>query len=70
MLFPISLGFLNSGEKLIRGNAGMHDLVHALKWVKENIGNFSGNPDSVTIFGESAGGNLVISMKRILDFGL
>ncbi|CAL8090407.1 unnamed protein product [Orchesella dallaii] len=54
-----ALGFLNSGDHLIRGNQGMKDLVLALKWVKHNIRNFSGDPNSVTLFGESAGGGAV-----------
>jgi para-nitrobenzyl esterase len=36
--------------------AGMHDIVAALAWVKEEIGQFGGDPDNVTIFGESGGG--------------
>ena len=37
-------------------NLGMEDIVAALKWVKENIAKFGGDPDNVTIFGQSGGG--------------
>ena len=38
------------------GQAGMLDIVHALKWVRTNIARFGGDPDRVMIFGQSGGG--------------
>jgi para-nitrobenzyl esterase len=41
------------------GNAGVLDLIAALRWVRENIDRFGGDPGNVTIFGESGGGGKV-----------
>lgn len=48
-------------EKIFDTNNGLRDQLAALKWVKENIVNFGGDPDNITIFGESAGAASVIN---------
>lgn len=60
------LGFLDLsayGEKYTQsGNAGLLDIVAALEWIKSNIGNFGGDENNVTIFGQSGGGGKVSTL--------
>ncbi|HIL94829.1 MAG TPA: carboxylesterase/lipase family protein [Pseudomonadales bacterium] len=60
------LGFLDlSGfDKAYAGSAsnGIRDQILALKWVHDNIGDYGGDADNVTIFGESSGGTSVASL--------
>ena len=50
------LGEFGAEEYATSGNQGMLDIVDALKWVKENIASFGGDPGNVFVFGESGGG--------------
>jgi para-nitrobenzyl esterase len=50
------LGELGGQEYATSGNQGLLDIRDALKWVRENIEAFGGDPDNVMIFGESGGG--------------
>lgn len=52
-------GFLTTGDNQLKGNWGLWDQKLAIEWVKNNIAEYGGNPESITIFGESAGGRSV-----------
>merc|ERR1719348_230682 len=50
-----SLAFLYFDTTDVPGNAGMFDQLMAMTWVKDNIASFGGNPNNITLMGESAG---------------
>ena len=60
------LGFLDLssfGEEYANsGNLGMMDIVAALTWAKENIAAFGGDPDNITVFGQSGGGRKILNL--------
>lgn len=64
-------GFLFLGDsddpKRRTGNVGMLDIVEALRWVRDNIARFGGDPNNVTIFGESGGGRKVGTLLAMPD---
>jgi len=61
------VGFLYLENSSATGNYGLMDQIEALKWVQQHIANFGGNPQNVTIFGESAGMyNTLVELVRYL----
>ena len=59
------LSALATKEHPIDGNLFLRDLVLALRWVRDNVGVFGGDPDNVTIFGESAGAHAVATLMAV-----
>ncbi|MBA0045274.1 carboxylesterase/lipase family protein [Mycobacteroides sp. LB1] len=56
-LGAFDLSSLSDADHVIESNVYLRDLVLALRWVRDNVRAFGGDPDNVTIFGESAGGS-------------
>lgn len=60
------LGYLTTGDEVSPGNYGLKDIVLALQWIQDNIRYFGGDPDRVTLFGQSAGA-MSISLLALSD---
>lgn len=68
-----AIGFLafGEGDDAPRGNYGLRDQRLALEWIRDNIANFGGNPDRVTLWGQSAGAvSVVLHMASVRSAGL
>lgn len=50
------LGFLALKNSTLKGNYGLWDQMLAIQWIKDNIDDYGGDPNSITVFGQSAGG--------------
>lgn len=59
-----ALGYL-SVPGLIEGNLAVRDQLEAVRWVHRHIANFGGDPDNVTLFGQSGGGHTIASLLTI-----
>ncbi|KAE8582583.1 hypothetical protein XENTR_v10020177 [Xenopus tropicalis] len=63
------LGFLSTGDSNAPGNYGLWDQHMAIAWVKRNIAAFGGDPNNITLFGESAGGASV-SLQTLTPYNV
>ncbi|MBO6054772.1 MAG: carboxylesterase/lipase family protein [Oscillospiraceae bacterium] len=63
------LGFLDlrdCGEEFAEcANLGMLDIVEALRWIRDNIASFGGDPGNVTLFGQSGGGGKIMALMQM-----
>ena len=59
MCWPVSVGFLATGDGYAPGNYALLDVVAALRWVADNVVAFGGNSASVTLFGHGVGAIIV-----------
>src|SRR3546814_17083370 len=61
-----ALGFLYL-PGVAEGNMGLKDQVLAIRWIKDNIGSFGGDPGNITLAGQSAGGASIAALLTMPD---
>lgn len=59
-----NFGTLSFNDGFVNGNYGIADIVAGLQWVQDHIRAFGGNPNAVTVFGQSAGGESVLDIAK------
>ena len=66
-----ALGFvdLSGADSGCESNIGLRDVLAALRWVRDNIAAFGGDPQRVTLFGESAGAGIVTTLLAVPEAG-
>ena len=62
----LDLSFFNK-EYEYSAMAGLGDLIAALKWIRDNIASFGGDPANVTLFGQSGGGDKILTLMQMPD---